>query len=160
LEKEGPAQIRKVGKTKAEKAQSFHVLWGRSSHFMLTNNPAVREKVQARLDKLAEMARDETISSETAEEGKNLMNRVPRLAAHRNLRKKYQDLVDGKLSADDFAQARKKILAGLKYSRDDAMQFAAKVIQATQQVREGYVKDLKQGELIGWAIRGLYQHID
>lgn len=160
LEKDGAAQIREHGKTKEERQQSFPVLWGHSSHFALTNNPAVREKVQGRLAKLGELAKDKTIPADLAEEGKNLLGRMPKLAAQRELRKKYQDLVDGKLDAAAFTKARKRILAGLKYSRDDALAFAAKVIQATQQVREGYVKELKQGELVAWAVRGLYQHIE
>ena len=55
------------------------------------------------------------LSAEVAEEGKNLLSRMPRLAAHRELRKKYQDLVDGKLDVKDFTKARKKILAGLNH---------------------------------------------
>jgi len=111
LEKEGAAQIRKTGKTKEEKSQAIVVLWGRSSHFVLTQNPAVREKIEARLKKLAEMGEEETVAADIAEEGKNLLTRMPKLAAHRDLRKKYQDLVDGKLAVNDFAKARKKILA-------------------------------------------------
>src|SRR5262249_2435184 len=52
-----------------------------------------------------------------------------------------------------------KILEGMKYSRSDARDFAAKIIQASQQLREEYVKELNQGDLVGWAIDGLYKGI-
>ena len=57
----------------------------------------------------------------------------------------------------DFKQARQTILDGLKFSRDDATDFASKIIHATVNIQKDYVKETKQGDLVGWAIRGLYQ---
>jgi C-terminal peptidase prc len=159
LDKEYPALVRKTGKTKEDKEQLHHILGGRECHFVLTHNPAAMPKAKERLDKLAKLAADGTISKQFAEEGQNLLGRMPKLKAYQTLREDYQKLVDGKLTTAEFTKDRTKILDGMKYSRADALTFAAKIIQASQQLRDEYVKDLNQGDLIGWAIEGLYKGI-
>lgn len=150
----------KYGKTKEQRERSIIVYQSPGMHTVLTRNPAVTPKVAERLTKLAKLAEEKEIASQILEEGQRLLSQMPKLEAFRTLRKKYQELTDGKLTLADFHQARQKVFEGLKYNRDEAADFAAKIIRATQRVREEYVKEMKQGELIGWAISGLYQAID
>src|SRR5262249_18658003 len=76
------------------------------------------------------------------------------------LRKSYQRLVDGKLTLEAFTKEREKIQNSMKLDRKTAMAYAVKVIQSTEIIRESYVKEVKQGDLVAWAIRGLYRQID
>src|SRR5439155_15246138 len=34
------------------------------------------------------------------------------------------------------------------------------VLRATEVVREGYVKSVNQGQLVDWALKGLYEHLE
>ena len=161
VDKELGAIVRKhTTKVREERKLYPFVIGGRSSHFELTRNPAVTAKVQERLQQLAKLAEEKKISKEYATEGQKLLERMPKLEAQRTLRKKYQELVDGKLSPDDFDKARADILDTTKLKRSQALAFAAKVIQATETIRESYVKEEKQEDLVAWAIRGLYQRLD
>jgi C-terminal peptidase prc len=160
LEKESPPLVRKYGKTKEEKEQMPVVVGVRSSHFVLTKNPAVAGKVQDRLDKFAKLVEENQVSKEFAAEGKNLLSQMPKLEAQRSLRKKYQELADGKLTAADFDKERTKILDNTKLKRSTALEFASKIIDATEKIQKEYVKDLKQEDLVVWAIKGLYRRIE
>jgi C-terminal peptidase prc len=78
----------------------------------------------------------------------------------RSLRKEYQKLVDGTLSLDTFQARRAAIFESTKLAPKDAADFAGKVIEATLVIKDGYVKDINQGDLVGWAIRGLYRRAE
>lgn len=160
LSKEIPAAGRKLGKTREEKDQSYFMLAGESSHFALTQNPAVTPKTRTRLAQLDEMLQKRKITPQLAEEGNNLLSRMPTLEAYRSLRKNYQKLTDGTISVEEFTRERNQLFEGMKLKRSMAFAFADKVLDAIQQVREAYIKDLSQGDMVGWAIRGLYQRID
>lgn len=160
IDKELPPLVQKHGKTKEEKEQTPFVLGGRASHFALTHNPAVTPTVETRLAKLDKLAKDQTLSPELQDEGRNFLSRMPKLEAHRALRKDYQKLTDGKLAVVDFLSNRDRLLEGMKLNRSAARSFAGKVIECTQQVRESYIRDISQGQLVAWAVRGLYQRID
>jgi C-terminal peptidase prc len=127
---------------------------------VLTRNPAVAASVEERLAKLAALAKKGDISKEFASEGQKLLSGMPKLSAQRSLRRNYQSLVDGKLSVEEFTTKRDEILAGTKLKRAAALQYASKVIQATQQVRDNYVKEVNQGDLVEGAIRGLYRRAE
>ena len=47
-----------------------------------------------------------------------------------------------------------------KLKRTSASEFAQTVIEATRWFSEDYVKEVNQGELVDWAIRGLYRSLD
>ena len=161
LDKELGAIVRKhTTKAREERKLYPFVIGGRSSHFELTRNPAVTAKVQERLEKLAKLAEENKISKERAAEGHKLLERMPKLEAQKSLRKKYQELADGKLSAEDFDKARADILDTTKLRRSASLAFAAKVIQATENILHDYVKEQKQEDLVVWAIKGLYQRLD
>jgi len=160
LDKQIPALVREHGKTKAEKEQLPLALMGESSHFVITHNPAVIAKVQERLEKFNKLARQEKLDKDVIEEGRRLLSRMPKLKAYRSLRKDYQQLADGTMSVAAFEKARAGIQDRLKYKRAAALEWAAKVIQATQILDAEYVKTLNQGELVAWAVRGLYNSIE
>src|SRR5262249_28816835 len=44
--------------------------------------------------------------------------------------------------------------------RTDALEFAEKVMEVTQLMRDNHVKEITQGDMVNWAIRGLYKRID
>src|SRR5437899_3431830 len=77
LEKEIPAQARKIGKTDKEKEAQAVPIGSRTSHFVLTKNPAVTATVQKRLDALAALAKAGTVTEEIAKEGAAFLSRMP-----------------------------------------------------------------------------------
>jgi C-terminal peptidase prc len=160
LNKQLPAQARKLGATPEEQEQQHHILRTRATSFVLTQNPAVSAGVTKRLAKLAELTKEGKLSKELADEGQKLIRRMPKLKAQRELRRSYQRLLDGELSMEDFTKKRTEILASTKLKRATALAFASKVIRASQVVKEGYVKEKTQGELVEWGVRGLYRRID
>jgi carboxyl-terminal processing protease len=155
-----PDEARKLGKNIEENRQLPHLLESQGCDFVLTHNPAVMPKVTERLAKLNKLAEDGTISKKWLTEGQDLLRRMPKLKAYQDLRRQYQKLVDGGLTVEEFGKARSETLAGLKLKRSAAFAFAAKVIQSTQIIHDNYVKEVNTGDMVGWAIRGLYRQID
>jgi C-terminal peptidase prc len=136
------------------------VLAGQDAHIVLSHNPAVEPEVNKRLDKFATLAKDNKLSEEVVFEGKALLNRMPKLKAQRDLRKEYQALVDGKEPADKFLQNRSKILDGMKLSHKTARDFAETILDGIDIVKKNYVKETNKGQLVEWAVRGLYRALD
>jgi C-terminal peptidase prc len=160
VSKEMGELTRSHGKTREEKEQFFWALGGQNTHYVLTHNPAVAAKMKERLDKFEQFVKDGKLPEKYAEEGKTFLDRMPRLEAQRGLRKQYQAFVDGKIDLDKFVSERDTILAGMKLNRDDAMEFAQKVMEAVGIITEGYVKKINQNDLVAWAIKGLYRRVD
>src|SRR5262249_11562988 len=160
LETEVPELARKHGQTKEEKEQSHHALGSRLNHFVLTRNPAVAARMQERVEKFAKLAKDENLGATMTEEGKRLLERMPRLKAHQELRKQYQKLVDGDQKVTAFLTERTRIYGEMKLKRIEATGYAAKVMQGVRVVHENYVKELNKGEMVGWAVRGLYRRAE
>jgi C-terminal peptidase prc len=147
------------GKTDAEKDQQPLVLENQSSDFVVDMNPKAFPKAHARLAKFDKLAQDEKFSKQLAEEGHNLLSLMPKLEAKQNLRKVYQKLADGTLTVEAFNEERQTILAGTRISEQEAGKYALLVLRAAKQVREGYVKEVNQGQLVDYAIRGLYRRL-
>jgi C-terminal peptidase prc len=165
LDKQVPDLVHKHGKTKEEKGLTHFVLGLRSTNFVVTKNPAVTAKVNERLGKLDALTKDlagkdKKLSKELADEGRELLSRMPKLESQRQLRKDYQQLVDGTLKLEKFTEKRDLIVEGAKLKRTVALNFAKKVIEGSQVLREGYLEEMNQGTLVGWAVRGLYRRID
>jgi carboxyl-terminal processing protease len=160
LDKELPELARQFGKTQKEKEQLHFVLGGRNSHFVLVHNPAVAAKVAERLEKLDKLFKADKLPAKFYDEGKTLLGKMPRLEAQRNVRKEYQALVDGTINLDTFETKRQEILDATKMRRTDALEFAEKVMEVTQLMRDNHVKEITQGDMVNWAIRGLYKRID
>jgi C-terminal peptidase prc len=126
----------------------------------MTRNPALTAKVEERQGKLARLAADKKISDELFQEGQKLLYRMPRLKAQQDLRKDYQKLADGQLAPADFVKSRDDILALTKLKRSEALEYAEKIMQAIELIKEGYVKDLSTGEMVGWALTGLLRRLE
>jgi carboxyl-terminal processing protease len=156
IEKQMPKLARELGKDNEEKEQGA-ITWGaKTNHYVLSHNPAAMPKVEERLKKLAEMKLD----PEVVADGQRLLKRMPKLKAEQDLRKAYQQLCDGTLAADAFLKLRTDNLASRKLDRDSAETFANRTIRGIQMVRDQYVKELNSGEMVGWAIRGLYRKME
>ncbi len=160
LEKEVPVLAQKYGKTDVQKDQFARIYESPLTHFVLTNNPTVAEQVRKRVNTLSSLAEEKKIAADAAAEGKNLLERMPKLKTMQDLRKEYQKLTDGAETPDEFTKNRTQLLAGMKMKHEKAREYAAKVIQASQHIHDSYVKDTNQGELVAWAIRGLYKDIE
>src|SRR5262249_40997016 len=113
-----------------------------------------------RLTKFEKLAEEKKLGRDLIDEGQGLLKRMPKLEAQRNLRKAYQGLADGNLALDDFQKRRAAIIAQTKLSDREAGEYAVMVIRATRLVRANYVKDVNQGQLVDWAVRGLYQRLE
>ncbi len=155
-----PEEARKHGKTEAERGEFPVILGARLNHFALTENPAVMPKVRERLAKLEQLKKENKITPALAEEGHNLLSRMPKLEAQRKLRKEYQQLTDGTLALDKFMEKRETLVDGMKLQRDIAEKYAERVLKAIDEIRKSYVKDVPQSELVALAIRGLYARVD
>jgi C-terminal peptidase prc len=155
-----PEEARKLGKSAEENRRMPHLLESHGCDFVLTHNPAVMSKVTERLTKLTKLGQEGTISKKWMKEGEDLLQHMPKLKTYQELRRKYQQLVDGGLTVEEFGKSRAKTLAELKLKRPAAFAFAAKVIQSTQIIHDNYVKEVNSGDMVAWAIRGLYRQID
>lgn len=160
LEKEMREEIRLNAKTKEERDQFPVVLGGRGNHYVLAHNPAVAAKFKEQEDKFVHMVADGKVPQKYAEEGKSLLERMPRLEAQRKLRKEYQALLSGKIDLDKFTSERKSIVESTKLPRSDAVEFSEKVMDAVRIVTRGYVKKLDPHDMVVWAIKGLYRQVD
>src|SRR5262249_5585474 len=117
-------------------------------------------KTKERLDKFAQLAAGGKLPEEWATEGERLLSRMPKLKSQQDLRRGYEQLAEGKIDIDAFTRKREEIIASTKLKKPEAVTYANKVIQATQIIRDGYVKEVNQGNLIAWSLRGLYKQID
>jgi C-terminal peptidase prc len=160
LSTEVPELARKYGKTEKEKEQVSIVLGSPNSHFALSHDPEPYKKAQERLAKFGDLVKSGKVSEKLADEGRQLLSRMPKLQAQRELRKDYQKLADGVLTPDDFTSARDKVMAGTKLSRKIAEKFAEKVIDATDIILSDYYKPENEGELVTQAIRKLYHFLE
>ncbi len=160
MTQEVPVWTRKLGTTREEKERTFYVLGGPTAQFPLGSNPAAATKAQERLQRFEKLAAQKQLPVNLAEEGQRLLSRMPKLEAHRSLRKQYQGLADSTIALDAFLQEREQIREGMKLSESAARAFGITIMNAIGQVCEAYIKDLEPADLVVWAIRGLFQSID
>ncbi len=160
VRKEQPRLARENGKTDEEKGQQPIILEGQTNDFIVVHNPAVYPKAQERLAKFAKLVEDQKLEKAIAEEGQNLLARMPKLEAQQSLRKVYQKLVDGKIDPAGFESERKGALELTRLSDKEANRYADMVVSAANLVRNNYVQDVNQGQLVDSAIRGLYKQIN
>jgi C-terminal peptidase prc len=160
LEKELPKQAAKVGKSEQQKAQTPIAVNGPQSHYALTFNPEVRPAVEKRVAALDKLLADKKITAEVHAEGVKLVTLMPKLNARQQLRKDFQKLADGKLSADKFLEGRTKLLASMELNAGDAREYANKVFDGIDVLKQGYVKDLNSGQLVAQGIKNLYKRLE
>jgi carboxyl-terminal processing protease len=160
MNKRLPELARKNGKSEKEKDQDHFVIAGAGAHFELTHNPAASGVAKKRLDKLADLIKSKEIPEKYREEATTLLERMPVLKKRQELRKAYQGLVDGKLKLADFEEKRSGILESMEMKRTEALVFARKVLEATDVIKEDYVRDVNQGQMVVWAVRELYNYVE
>jgi C-terminal peptidase prc len=160
LNKRLPDLARKHGKTEKEKEQDHFVIAGAGAHFVLSTNPSARPNALKRLDRLEKAIEAKQIPAKYAEEARTLLERMPLLKKRQDLRKAYQDLVDGEIKLDAFETKRTSILESMELKRTEALVFARKVLEATDVIKEDYVRDVNQGQMVIWAIRELYNYVE
>ena len=160
LNKRLPELARQHGKTEKQREQEHFILSGPRTHFVLTRNPPAWAESVKRLEKFEQLVQANTIQSPFVEEGRALLERMPTLKKKQELRKAYQQLVDGKSDLATFTNVRENILESMKLREADAAQFARKVLEAIEIIKEDYVREVNEGQMVGWAIRELYNYLE
>jgi len=152
--------VREKFKGQDDKRPDPAVLGGAGTHFVLTYNPPARAEALKREEKFDALVKDKKLDEKYSDEGKKLLDRMPKLKAQQSLRKEYEQLVDGKITAAEFEQNRDKILTSMKLRRTDALVFGQKILAAASKLKENYVKTLEEGELVNWAVKGMYRRLE
>jgi len=160
VEKEVMDQTRIIGKTQKEKESIPFIIGQNTSHFPVVKNPKVTQVVEKRLAALADLEKNNKVTKELAAEGKALLSRMPKLKNQQELRKKFQELADGKLAAADFTDAAKDIKSKMVLDTDTATDFATKVLEAIDMVEGRYVKKAEVADLTVASIRGMYRYLE
>jgi carboxyl-terminal processing protease len=160
VNKETRELARTIGKTDEEKDRPPRVLQGQTDDFVIDQNPAVYPRAQERRKKFDKIAADGNLAKELAEEGHYLLSRMPKLEGQQNLRKAYQKLADGTLDLKDFHKEHETIVASMRIAERDANNYAIMVMKAAKRVRQEFVKDVNTGQLVDFAIRGLYRQLN
>lgn len=160
FKKEFSERARAVGKSDDEKGQFPGIIDLHSTDFVIDHNPAAYPQSVERLKKFEAIVKDKGMAKELAEEGVNVLTRMPKLEAQQSLRKAYQKLADGKIDVAAFENERKDILESTRLADRDASNFAVMVMRAARMVRQGYVKDVNQGTMIDNAVKGLYKSLN
>ena len=160
LEKEIADGARKLGKTQKEKEAVPYIVGEDFTHFPLTKNPAVTATVEKRLKAIADLEKAGTINKATADEGKTLLSRMPKLKNSQEMRKRFQELADGKLTAPVFENEFKLLKLNTVIPSADAEDYAKKVLKAIEMVGDKYVKLSNPGELTAAAVKGVFRRVE
>lgn len=160
VNKQLPELARENGKTEKEKEQDHYVLAGPQARFVLVTNTKARKPHKDRLEKYEELVSNKKIPADQADEGRALLERMPVLKKKQELRKAYQQFVDGKLNSVRFQAERKELLAAMELPRTEGLAFANKVIEAIELMEDEYVKDVNPGLMASWAIRELFTYVE
>lgn len=160
VEKTMVDETRRLGKVNKDREDVSIVFGARVSHFALTKNPAVTDAVAKRVKALSDLELKGKIGKEVLTEGRGLLSRMPKLKVQQDLRRKYQDLVDGKLPVADFSTARNELKASVVMTADEAADYVKSVMEASTLVEARYVKKVEAGDLTAAAIKGLYHRLN
>lgn len=156
LEKRVLEKAREVGKSNAEREQVPLIWSSRSAHFPLSRNPAVFPKNRQRVARLNTLG----LPADWLDEGTRLIERMPKLKAQQELRKKYVRLADGQLDLDAFRSAREEIVRGMTLDQTAAEAFARRTLLGLDLIRRSYIRELSWDELADGSLRGLYRGIE
>jgi C-terminal peptidase prc len=160
LDKELPRRAREVGKTREEKEQLPSIVVSPRTHYAVTHTPESTTLTARRLDKLGQLAVAKSISPVVDAEGRKLLSQMPRLKGQQALRKLYEQLVDGTLTPDQFTAARTKAMADQRITEEQAVTYAERVMYGLRMVQRDYVKELNAGDMVSWAVKGLYNRLE
>jgi C-terminal peptidase prc len=158
LRKELPRLVREHGNSREKELMLF--AGGERQHSLLTHNPAAAALVEARLQRWEQLVLGAKLSRPLADEGRELLGRVPRLQGQQALRRLYQQVADGTISTNRLPAERDRLLGERQLPREEAEAFARSVLDAARVVRDRYIEDVKPEDLAGWAALGLYQALD
>jgi C-terminal peptidase prc len=158
LEKVMPDQARQVGRTDKEKEAQPLPIGGKTTHFVLTRNPAAYPQAAKRLEAFA--AKAGALPEDAAKEGKAFLARMPKLKANQELRKLYQKVADGAVTPEAAAAERVAMKAALKLAPKDAQTYAKRIADAADIVSRLYVREVHPGELTAAAVRGMYRRVE
>jgi len=136
------------------------IVYGRNLSYALSINPEAYALSQKRLSQFDELVKGGKVTDEIAQEGRKLLQEMPRWEAQRSLRKSYQELTDGKLTVDQFNDKRAAYLKTMKTSRKDAENFADAVLKIANIAKELYVRKVELPNMAADAIKGLYKAAD
>src|SRR5262249_6044132 len=123
----------------------------------ITTNPTVAAKVREKLEKFDKLIEDGKLPAKFAEEGRKLLQQMPRLKSQQTLRKAYQQVLDAKLTVEKFDEQRTQVVAKNKLERSVGVKLAREILKGAEQPTEGFVRDVKRGGVDATQIRGLYR---
>ncbi|MGF1583440.1 MAG: S41 family peptidase [Gemmataceae bacterium] len=160
ISKNYPALLRKVGKTKEEKGQLPVVLAEITRDFVVAYNPEPYLGARKLIQKFREIAKKNDLAKIVIEEGEHLLWRMPKLKSKQSLRKAYQQLADGKITATAFLEARQKVIQSTRLSNKATATYANAVMEGVRIVNTFYVRKTKPGKLVKGAVEGLYKRLN
>lgn len=155
-----PDLARKHGKTKEAKDYQLAYFPGRYSHFAVTRNPATADRHEKQQKEFAKAAEAGALPKEVVDEGTRLLERMPRAKSLQELRKSYQKLATGAITAKDLLAERDAIAKKLAMPKAESQVYAKSVMQAVTLIRKEFHEDLPASTLVGWGIRSLYFELD
>jgi C-terminal peptidase prc len=157
LDDELPRVAREVGKTKEEKSQAAIILRNPPTEFGLGRTPNAAPTAEKRLAALEEIAKTGRLAKDIAAEGERFLTRMPKVKYQQELRKQYQKLADGTIKVVEFLKARKSIDDSVRMSREEANEYASRIMVALNTINKSYFKETNAGDLAGGCVTGLYQ---
>lgn len=160
IDDELPRIARNEGKTKEEKSQMAIILRNPPTEFALGRTPTVAPTAERRLSRFDEIAKSGDVTKDIVAEGERFLTRMPRVKYQQELRKQYQKLADGAIKVPEFLKARKKIEEDARLTREEANDYAGRIIVALNTISKSYFKETSAGELAGGAVVGLFQFAD
>ena len=160
VRKEQPERVRAAGKTNDEKSQTPVIIEMQAIDFVVEHNPKTYPQAAERLAKFQKLAEEKNLAKEVLEEGTNFLSRMPKLEAQQKLRKAYQKLAEGKQDVAAFEAERKGIQESTMIADRDATNYAVMVLRAVKVVRQGFVKDVNQADLVKDAVEGLFKALN
>jgi C-terminal peptidase prc len=155
-----PELARAKGTTDEEKGQTPVIIDTNISDFVVDHNPAAFAKAAARRQAFDSVAQQDKLAHDVIDEGHQLLGHMPKLEGKQALRKLYQQLADKSIDAPAFLSKRKDLQELAKLADRDANQFAVTVMKGVSLVRDGFFKDVNQGNMIDQAIVGMYKAIN
>ncbi len=155
-----PELAKTHGTTKEQKDQKSGVFEAQATEFVVGYNSEARPQSLDRVKKFDALVKDKNLDKKIAEEGHNLLVKMPKLEAQQKLRKAYQQLVDGKIDVAAFNTERDGVLESTRMTEQDAGKFAITMLRAADLVNDNYYKKVAKEPLIEHAITGMFKGIE
>ena len=152
---------RDSGTTKEQKEQKGSVLEAQQHDFVVAYNPKEHAKAANRMTKFTALAKEKSLDPKLAEEGHNLLIKMPKLEARYNRLPKAISRLRRWQTRSRRISGRTQDRAGEhETERTGRGPLPLTVMKAVDLVRKSYVKETTKGPLVEYAINGLYKGID